>query len=63
MGKALGVDQRTTNREYEYFANVPVDIDLAKPVLVKITVEEEGWEFDREVEIQQLGGGEPMPGL
>lgn len=46
LGKYLGipieVDQRTITREYGYFANVLVDIDLSKQVLEGINVKEEG---------------------
>lgn len=42
LGTPIGVDQRTINKEYGYFANVLVDIDLAKPVPDRIIIKEEG---------------------
>lgn len=42
LGNPIGVDQRTISREYGYFANVLIDIDLAKPVPDMIIVKEEG---------------------
>lgn len=55
LGTPIGVDQRTISREYGYFANVLVDIDLSKPVRDGINVKEEGGrEFFQPVEISKL---------
>lgn len=55
LGTPIGVDQRTINREHGYFANVLVDIDLAKPVPDRINSKEEGGkEFMQPVEIPKL---------
>lgn len=55
LGTPIGVDQRTINREYGYFANVLVDIDLSKPVPSMVKVREEGGvEFSQPVEIPKL---------
>lgn len=55
LGNPIGVDQRTISREYGYFTNVLIDIDLAKPVPDRITVKEEGGkEFMQLVEIPKF---------
>lgn len=55
LGMPVGVDQRTLDREYGYFASVLVDIDLAKHVPDRVNVkEEDGTEFTQTVEIPKL---------
>lgn len=55
LGTPIGLDQRMIDRKYGYFANVLVDIDLAKPVPDRIIVKEEaGLEFTQPVEIPKL---------
>lgn len=55
LGTPIGVDQRTIDREYGYFANVLVEIDLSKPIPEGINVkEEDGKEFFQAIEIPRL---------
>lgn len=55
LGNPIGIDQGTLNREYGYFANVLVDIDLEKPIPDKVIIKEEGGgEFSQTIEIPKL---------
>lgn len=55
LGTLVGVDQRTIIKEYGYFANVLVSIDLSKHIPDKVNVKEEGGrEFVQNVEIPML---------
>ncbi|KAL5730189.1 hypothetical protein ACHQM5_003041 [Ranunculus cassubicifolius] len=55
LGTPVGVDQRTIDRDYGYFANVLVDIDISKPVPSVVNVQEEdGGYFTQDVYIPRL---------
>ncbi|KAL5708551.1 hypothetical protein ACHQM5_019337 [Ranunculus cassubicifolius] len=55
LGTPVGVDQRTIDRDYGYFANVLVDIDISKPVSSVVNVQEEdGGYFTQDVYIPRL---------
>lgn len=41
IGRPVGVGKHTQDREYGFFANVLIDINLPKPVSLKISVKEE----------------------
>lgn len=42
LGTPIGVDKRTMEREYGYFINVLVDVDVSNPVPMSFNVREEG---------------------
>lgn len=55
LGVPIGVDQRTINREFGYFVNVLVNIDLVKPMPDRVIIKKEGGgEFSQPVEIPKL---------
>ncbi|KAF6150097.1 hypothetical protein GIB67_038156 [Kingdonia uniflora] len=49
LGMAIQVDQSSTTMEFDYFAKVLVDADLAEPTPNKILVEVEGGDFWQKV--------------
>ncbi|KAL5729336.1 hypothetical protein ACHQM5_002307 [Ranunculus cassubicifolius] len=55
LGLPVGVDKRTIDRDYGYFANVLVDIDMSKKIPAVVNVrEEDGGHFAQEVYIPKL---------
>lgn len=42
IGTPIGVDKRTLDREFGYFANILVDVDMSKPIPTKVKINEDG---------------------
>lgn len=55
LGTPIGVDKKTLARDFGYFANVFIDINLSKHVPARINVNEEnGNQFSQEVYIPKM---------
>lgn len=55
IGIPIGIDKNTLDRDYGFYASVLMDIDLSRPQLNQIFVEEEdGRGFVQKVELFEL---------